>query len=49
MSEDPGEVGGVSTLLEVEVEPLVTPDVPTGKSSGGKVLESFSCAWSGRT
>jgi len=49
ISEDPGEVGGVLMLLEVEVELLVTPDIPMGKSGGGRVLESPPCAWSGRT
>ena len=47
--DDPGEVGGVLMLLEAEVELLVAPGVPTGKSDDDNVLESLPCAWSGRT
>jgi len=46
--DDPGEVGGVLTLLEVEGELLVVPGASTWKSDGNKPWESLSCACSGR-
>ena len=47
--DDPSEVGGVLTLLEVEVGLSIMPDASASKSDGSKAFESFSCAWSGRT
>lgn len=50
MGEDgPGKVGGVLTLLEVEVELSVIPDRDPSAFNGSRVWESLPCAWSGRT
>jgi hypothetical protein len=47
--DDPGEVGGVLTLPEVEAGLLVVPGASAWKSDGNTALESLSCVWSGRT
>jgi hypothetical protein len=47
--DDPGEVGGVLMLLEVEVRLSVMPDTSVSKSDDNKIFESLPCAWLGRT
>ena len=48
MGEDgPAEVGGVPTLLEVELSAV--PGASAWKSDGNEAAESFFFAWSGRT
>ena len=42
--DDPGEVGGVFTPLEVEVGLSVMSSASTPKSDGNNVFESLSCA-----